>query len=129
MLDTLKLKYFQGRQYIPDIKNAPMREQFRGFPIIKSGVVDETVCPAGALKTNPNSIDLGKCTLCGACKCEAVEFSNYYKLAADKRENLIITENMTSEDYERIAITARKEIRKVFGLFFSYKTQNTVYKS
>ena len=115
MLDTLKLKYFQGRQYIPDIKNAPMREQFRGLPVIKNGTLDETICPTGALKTNPNSIDLGKCTLCGACKCEAVEFSNYYKLAADKRENLIITENMTSEDYERIAITARKEIRKVFS--------------
>ena len=37
MLDTIKLKYFQGKQYIKDIKNAPMREQFRGFPIIKNG--------------------------------------------------------------------------------------------
>ena len=41
MLDTLKLKHFQGKQYIPDIQNAPMREQFRGLPIIKSGEVDE----------------------------------------------------------------------------------------
>ena len=62
MFDTLKLKYFQGKQYIPDIPNAPMREQFRGFPIIKSGNIDETICPTGALKCNPNSIDLGKCT-------------------------------------------------------------------
>ena len=36
MLDTLKLKYYQGKQYIKDIPNAPMREQFRGFPILKS---------------------------------------------------------------------------------------------
>ena len=115
MFDTLKLKYFQGKQYIPDIPNAPMREQFRGFPIIKSGNIDETICPTGALKCNPNSIDLGKCTLCGACKSEIIQFSNYYKLTSDNREKLVITENMTPEDYEKLAITARKEIRKVFS--------------
>ena len=115
MFDTLKLKYFQGKQYIPDIPNAPMREQFRGFPIIKSGNIDETICPTGALKCNPNSIDLGKCTLCGTCKSEIIQFSNYYKLASDNREKLVITENMTPEDYEKLAITARKEIRKVFS--------------
>ena len=115
MLDTLKLKYFQGKQYIPDIKNAPMREQFRGLPIIKAGHVDESICPTGALKTNPNSIDLGKCTLCGACKGEAVQFSNYYKLSSTQRETLIITEEKSSADYEKIAIKSRDEIKKVFG--------------
>ena len=81
MLDTLKLKYYQGKQYIKDIPNAPMREQFRGFPILKSGDVDTSICPTGALGTNPVSIDLGKCTLCGLCKSEVVQFGNYYKLA------------------------------------------------
>ena len=115
MLETLKLKYFQGRQYIPDIKNAPMREQFRGLPIIKSDDFDSSICPTGALKSNPASIDLGKCTLCGACKSDAIEFSNYYKLASTNRETLIITKDITAEDYEKIAIKSRKEIRKVFG--------------
>ncbi len=115
MLETLKLKYFQGKQYIPDIKNAPMRSQFRGFPILKNGIVNESVCPTGALKANPLSIDLGKCTLCGACKGECIEFSNYYKLSSTQRDSLVITEGMTPEDYEKIAIKARKEIRKVFG--------------
>ena len=116
MFDTLKLKYFQGNQFIPDIKNAPMREQFRGFPILKNvGDADENVCPTGALKTNPLSIDLGKCTLCGACKCQSVQFSNYYKLSATQRESLIITENMTPEEFEKAAIKARKEIRRVFS--------------
>lgn len=115
MLDTLKLKYFQGKQYIPDIQKAPMREQFRGFPIIKSGEVDEKICPTGALNSNPVSIDLGKCTLCGACKSDAIQFSNYYKLASNSRDNLIITEDITPEEYEKIAIKARKEIRKVFS--------------
>lgn len=115
MLETLKLKYFQGKQYIPDIKNATMREQFRGFPLLKQGNVDETICPTGALKASPISIDLGKCTLCGACKCDAIQFSNYYKLSSTDRESLIITENMTPEDYEKIAIHTKKEIKKIFG--------------
>ncbi len=100
MLDTLKLKYFQGNQFIKDIPNAPMRDQFRGFPILKGGcAVDESVCPTGALKANPLSIDLGKCTLCGACKGEAVQFSNYYKLTADKRDKLVITEGMPQDEF------------------------------
>ena len=115
MLDTIKLRYFQGKQYIPDIKNAPMREQFRGFPIIKSGDVNVSCCPAGALSTNPNTIDLGKCTLCGNCKCEAIQFSNRYKLGATVREKLIITENMTAEEFEKAAIQSRKEISKIFS--------------
>jgi hypothetical protein len=94
MLETLKLKYFQGKQYIADIENAPMREQFRGFPILKQGrLVDEDVCPTGALKTTPLSIDMGKCTMCGACKCDAIQFTNYYKLSSTQRESLIITES------------------------------------
>jgi Ni,Fe-hydrogenase III small subunit len=115
MLDTLKLKYFQGRQYIPDIKNASMKEQFRGFPVIKSDNLDITVCPTGALKSNPSSIDLGKCTLCGACKEIGIDFTNNYKLATTQRETLIVTKDMTFEDYEKLAIKSRKEIKKVFG--------------
>jgi Ni,Fe-hydrogenase III small subunit len=115
MLETIKLKYFQGKQYIKDIKNAPMREQFRGFPIIKSGNVDCSCCPTGALSSSPNSIDLGKCTLCGNCKSEAIQFSNRYKLGSTSREKLIISENMTADEYEKLAIESRKEIRKVFS--------------
>jgi len=115
MLDTIKLKYFQGRQYIKDIRNASMREQFRGFPIIKNGEVNTSICPTGALSSNPVSIDLGKCILCGNCKCEAIKFSNRYKLGSTSREKLIISENMTADEYERFAIESTKEINKVFS--------------
>ena len=60
MLDTLKSRIYQGKQFIKDIPNAPMREQFRGFPILKNiegadlqKCVD--ACPTGALKLNPLS--------------------------------------------------------------------------
>ena len=56
MLETLKLKYFQGKQYISDIKNAPMREQFRGFPLLKNGKVNEDICPTGALMNQTTTL-------------------------------------------------------------------------
>ena len=51
MLDTLKLKYFQGKQYIPNIKTAPMKEAFRGLPFLSEGKIDTSICPTGALKS------------------------------------------------------------------------------
>lgn len=120
MFDTLKSRIFQGKQYIEDIKNAPMRDQFRGFPKLH-GNADcsdcEGVCPTGALKTNPLSIDMGKCTFCGACEraCSAVQFTNGYKLAATNREKLIVSPESTYEDYLKSAVEVKKEIVKVFG--------------
>lgn len=119
MFDTLKSRIYQGNQFIKDIKNAPMREQFRGFPVLKEGesLCDESICPTGALKTAPLSIDMGKCTFCGACEraCGAVEFSNGYKLASTDRETLIVTPKSNYEDYVKSAVQVKKEIVKMFG--------------
>jgi Ni,Fe-hydrogenase III small subunit len=119
MFDTLKSRIYQGNQFIKDIKNAPMREQFRGFPKLQEGIelCDENICPTGALKTSPLSIDMGKCTFCGACEraCKAIEFTNGYKLTSTNRENLIINTSSTYEDYQKTAIEVKKEIVKVFG--------------
>ena len=117
MLETLKLRIYQGQQFIKDIPNAQMREQFRGFPIIVDAQVDEKICPTGAISNNPLSIDMGKCTFCGACarKCSSIRFSNYYKLASTDRNKLIIIPNMTGEEYNKTAFEVRKEIKKVFG--------------
>jgi len=117
MLDLIKLKLLQKNQYIKDIKNAPIKEQFRGFPILKDNkeTIDISCCPTGALSINPLKIDMGKCIFCTNCKCSAIQFSNKYKLASDDREKLIITENMTSDEFEKIAIQSRKEIKKVFS--------------
>ncbi len=124
MFDTLKSRIYQGEQFIKDIKNAPMREQFRGLPVLKNNNCNNckkclNICPTGALTTNPLSIDMGKCTFCGACKniCgeNAINFSNFYKLAASKRENLIITEDTTSENFDKTAIEVKKEITSLFS--------------
>ena len=120
MFDTLKLKFFQGNQFIKDIENAPMRDAFRGFPILNDKVDSaglENVCPTGALSTNPLCIDMGKCTFCGKCaRCsEAVKFTNGYKLTSSSRDKLIVKPDMTYEEYQKTAVEVKKEIVKVFG--------------
>lgn len=117
MFETLKLRIYQGQQYIKDIKNAPMREQFRGFPIITSDIFDENICPTKALSKENSTIDTGKCTFCGLCarNSDSIKFTNKYKLAADTREKLIIRKGEDFEEYYKNAIEVRKEIHKVFG--------------
>lgn len=124
MFDTLKSRIFQGQQFIKDIPNAPMRDEFRGLPIIKNDNCQNcekclSVCQTGALNINPISIDMGKCTFCGACKniCQnkAIDFSNIYKLASTDREKLIITESITNEEYQNIAFAVRNEIKSLFS--------------
>ena len=102
MFDTLKARYYQGKQYIKDIQNAQMREEFRGFPILHVGEsCDENICPTGALKTNPLSIDMGKCTFCGVCEraSKAVQFTNGYKLTSSDRSKLVVTPEVSYEYY------------------------------
>ncbi len=120
MFDTLKSRIYQGKQYIEDIENAPMREQFRGFPKLNTGVDTsclKDVCPTGALNLNPLTIDMGKCTFCGACSraCSAVEFTPGYKLTSSCREKLIVTPETTYEEYVKSAVEVKEEIVKMFG--------------
>lgn len=128
MFDTLKSRIYQGNQFIKDIENAPMREQFRGLPVLKGSCGQDLAkcaeaCPTGALKLDPLSIDMGKCTFCGACQnvcknvcnSDAISFSNFYKLSTTSADKLIITENMSKEEFEKTAIEVKKEITSIFS--------------
>ena len=130
MFDTLRMKLWQKKQYIPDIKNAPIREQFRGLPILNNSKCNScnicvNSCPTGAISINPLKIDMAKCTLCGKCKnlCEnnAIEYSNFYKLAADSKEKLVVTQEITSEEYYKRAIEVRKEIYSIFNRSIKFR--------
>lgn len=121
MFDTLKLRIYQGKQYIKDITNAQIKEQFRGFPQIINSQCDiellKNICPAKAIATEPFSIDIGKCTFCGLCEknCNSIKFTNNYKLASTQRQNLIISQETDFKEYRKNAINVRKEIHKTFG--------------
>lgn len=124
MLNTLKSRIYQGKQYIKDIQNASINEHFRGLPKVCNSTCDKcgqcvNICPVGAITIEPLSIDMGKCTFCGECEriCQnkSVQFTNSYKLASTNREKLIVTEEDLKEDFEKTAIEVKKEIVKMFG--------------
>lgn len=124
MFDTLKSRIYQGNQFIPDVKTAEIGKQFRGFPILKQELYKNCnqcaeICPTGAIKLNPLSIDMGKCIFCGDCEniCNngAIELSNFHKLASTSREKLIIKSGTNIENYITDAIIADKKIKKIFG--------------
>ena len=124
MLDTLKSRIYQGKQYIKNIRNANINEHFRGLPTICNNNCTQCnkcidFCPTNAISLNPLKIDMGKCTFCGECSllCEnnAIKFTNSYKLATTNREKLIVSEDILKENYEKTAIEVKKEIVKVFG--------------
>lgn len=123
MLDTLKSRIYQGKQYINNIQTANINKHFRGLPTLfnskcKNCLECINVCPTTAVKTKPLSIDIGKCIFCGqcadVCSTKTIEFTSNYKLASTDRNKLIITEQNLKEDFEKTAIQVRTEIVKVF---------------
>ena len=121
MLDNIKILIHQGKQYIPDVRSAELPGVFRGRPVISKERVDEKIlselCPTGAIAFNPISLDLGKCTFCGECAFAfpgKIEFTKDYKIAANYREGLII-----SEGEEQLIALKPELIRKEISNYFS----------
>jgi Ni,Fe-hydrogenase III small subunit len=121
MLNTLKIFYHQGKQYIPDLRKVRVPGIFRGRPEISFAKVDEKaladICPTGAIMQEPFRIDLGKCTFCSECSRlfpGKVQFTTDYKLAVNERERLIISEGRV-EPLSLDPDLIRKEIRKLFS--------------
>jgi Ni,Fe-hydrogenase III small subunit len=120
MLNTLKILYHQGKQFIPDLRVAKVPGIFRGRPEISLEKVDEKafaeVCPTNAIIVDPIRIDLGKCVFCAECSRlypGKVHFTTDYRLATNDRNRLVISEGVTSPISFNPDIV-REEIRKIF---------------
>lgn len=121
MIDAIKLRILQGDPIVHDVKNAKLPARFRGVPTIADtpcpGNCNKCAeaCPVNAITTAPLKIDLGLCSFCPrceeACPQKSIHFTNHYHLAADKRENLIVT-----KDTKKISPPgASKKIKDYFG--------------
>lgn len=122
MLKEIKILRSHGRQYIKDLRKQPVSGLFRGRPVISGDIDSEEIrylsalCPVMAINNKTGSIDLGKCVFCKECSFafpEKIKFTNDYRLAVNKREDLIIkpgSENQLRLDEAQI----RKEIRRLF---------------
>ncbi|HPS58042.1 MAG TPA: NADH:ubiquinone oxidoreductase [Spirochaetota bacterium] len=121
MFRTLSVFFHNGRQFIPSIRSAELREPFRGRPVITTIRIDEkkaaALCPVKAIGTAPLSIDMGRCLFCGECARafpEKIIFTADHKISANKREDLVIhAGNDLPVHVDRYAV--RKEIRSVCG--------------
>lgn len=122
LFGKVKILRSHGWQYIPDLKNVTLTEEFRGFPLLSE--TDDTadveraakICPTGAITVAPLTLDMGRCLFCGECaKCAPrnIKFTNNYRMAATKREDLIVKAGQSEPTFDREAI--RPEIAKYFG--------------
>jgi Ni,Fe-hydrogenase III small subunit len=119
MLNTLRILYHQGKQYIPDLTRAKVPGIFRGRPEITGEKVDENallaICPVNAIMAAPVRIDLGKCVFCGECARlfpRKIKFTTDYKISSNEREQLIIHEGV----FNPVTVNpdqVRSEIRKL----------------
>lgn len=122
LFGKVKILRSHGKQYIPDLNNVTLTEEFRGFPLLKStpdmGDVERAakICPTGAISVAPFTLDMGRCLFCGECaKCapKNITFTNEYRIAATRREDLIVTEGQTAPRFDVDSI--RPDIAKYFG--------------
>jgi Ni,Fe-hydrogenase III small subunit len=122
MLKEIKILSDHGKQFITDLRTQPVSARFRGRPVISAGITAEetekacAICPVNAIDRRNGSIDLGRCTFCNECALllpESIRFTNDYRIAANRREDLIIKPGQTG--VVRLEETAvRKDIRRVF---------------
>ncbi|HET9571613.1 MAG TPA: NADH:ubiquinone oxidoreductase [Bacteroidales bacterium] len=121
MLNNLRIRWHQGRQYIPDVTTTKIPGIFRGRPILSNALVDESMlvdlCPTHAISATPVRLDLGKCTFCGECALqfpEKIRFTSDYKISSNDREKLIINQGEDSL-IQMNPDLIREEIRRLFG--------------
>ncbi len=122
MLKEIKVLTDHGKQYVPDLRNQPVSERFRGRPVISAGITAAeiervaAICPVKAIDSRNGTIDLGRCTFCNECALmmpESIRFTNDYRISATRREDLVIRPGQS--DRLRIDETAvRTEVRKLF---------------
>jgi Ni,Fe-hydrogenase III small subunit/ferredoxin len=122
LFGKLRILRSHGKQYIPNLDKVTLTEEFRGFPMLT--VTDDksdleraaAICPTRAITTSPLTLDMGKCLFCGECQRVApknIKFTNEHRLAATRREDLIVMAGQTKPCFTKDAV--RPEIAKYFG--------------
>jgi Ni,Fe-hydrogenase III small subunit len=122
MLKEFRILKDHGKQYIPDLRKQPVSERFRGRPVISESITMPeiakvaAICPVNAIDSRNGSIDLGRCTFCNECALmmpETIRFTNDYRIAATRREDLVIMPGQT-EALKVNETEVRKEVRRLF---------------
>jgi Ni,Fe-hydrogenase III small subunit len=111
----------QGYRTSPYPKRpARLSSRFRGLPEINAACDPAIVrqcadlCPQEAISADEQTIDLGRCTFCGACGQVAdgafVRFSNNFEMGAARRQDLVVKGALPD-----LASQAKAHFKKLFG--------------
>ena len=123
MLRPLRVRLRQGHRTMKFPKGAPpdLPERFRGRPLFDAEKCEPGCgdcrdgCPTGAITIEGKpALDLGRCLFCTdclrACSAGAISFTQEYRMATSRREDLVI-------DGSEFALAAKlgEDLRKVLG--------------
>lgn len=124
MFSKYKVLRSHGKQYIDDLTKVELPNSFRGRPELSAELpeeeareIEESICPSGAFRAEPLSIDLGRCLFCGECEIRSpkhILFTNDFRMGTNVRENLVVTPNSPKEIIFDPAQN-REEISRIFG--------------
>lgn len=122
MIEIIKNRLEQGYRTskFPD-EDPGLPERFRGRPVLRpelcaagcTACID--VCPTQAVaKPGALSLDMGRCLFCNECTAAcpegAVAFTKDHRLAASRREDLLV-----AKDEAKLAEALGEEMRRLFG--------------
>jgi Ni,Fe-hydrogenase III small subunit len=129
MIRTLIERCRQGYRTMEyPVANPPLPDRLRGRPKFKEGPCPAgcracaDVCGVGALTCEGNKprLDMGLCLFCGecerACPTGAVSFTREHRLAARRREDLVVSDNAI-----RLAEDAGRELVSLLGRSFKIR--------
>ncbi len=116
---SLRVRLSQGKQFISDVR-AAKPPGFRGLPRIAAGACPDgceaciASCPTNAIRKEPLSIDLGRCTFCSecvtACPESKIALTTEPRMGSVVREDLVITAGAD----ERTRVRANAGFAKLF---------------
>ena len=123
MIKTILARIRQGHRTTAYPKGPPpaLPDRFRGRPAIDAAACREgcreceAVCPTGAIAVSGRvTIDLGKCLFCTECETacpeKAIAYTGDHRLAASRREDLVI-----GGDEMRLAEALDTRLRRLLG--------------
>jgi Ni,Fe-hydrogenase III small subunit/NAD-dependent dihydropyrimidine dehydrogenase PreA subunit len=101
VLRALLERLRQGNRTLPfPPPGDALPERFRGKPALDPGRCREGCreceerCPTGAITAQPLTLDLGRCLFCDecvqGCPTGAIRFTSEYRMAATRREDLVL---------------------------------------
>jgi len=122
MIKELKILSDHGRQFILNLRKQSVSDRFRGLPQISDDLTGNEIinvsalCPVNAIDRVTGAIDLGKCVFCNECALllpEKIRFTNDYRIASNRREDLLIMPGQAGPlRIDEAAV--RKDVRRLF---------------